>query len=116
MTVPPTIRSLIADAGGLRLPGILAESELACEGARFHSPRPLVVREYVVRDGAVVIVDGPETHEAGVWLCGTCASNVEVMASLMAAYDGALPWAARREFGNSVRAIAESGWTPKEQT
>jgi hypothetical protein len=115
MSVPPTIRSLIAEARGLSLPGILAEAELVCQGARFHSPRPLVVREYVVRGGKVIPVDTTESPEDSVWLCGTCASNVEVMTSLLVAYNGSLSWQARREFGNDVRAIAERGWI-KEQT
>lgn len=115
MSVPPTIKALISEAKGLSLPGILAEAELVCEGARFHSPRPLVVREYVVRGSKVTPVEGLDAPEDAVWLCGTCASNVEVMSSLLDAYNGALAWEARREFGNSVRAIAERGWI-REQT
>lgn len=115
MSVPPTIKTLISEARGLSLPGILAEAELVCQGARFHSPRPLVVREYVVRLGQVMPVEGLDSPEDAVWLCGTCASNVEVMTCLLTAYNGSLSWEARREFGNSVRAIAERGWI-KEQT
>ncbi len=112
MTVPPTIRALISEAKGLHLPGTLAE-EIVCQGARFHSPRPLIVDEYVVAGGKVTKVVGDQ-QEGSVWLCGTCASNVEVMASLLTAYDGALGWSCRREFGNDVRAIAERGWAKKE--
>ena len=38
-----------------------------CEGAKFHSPQPLVVREVVV---------GPAIEGRTAWLCSTCADNL----------------------------------------
>lgn len=107
MTVPPTILRLIAQAGGLVLPGVLAESPVACEAARHHSPRPLLVREYRVTKSGLEVFDGPASEPGTVWLCGTCASNVMVALALFEAHNGVLPWQARREFGNLVRAIAQ---------
>lgn len=113
MPVPPTIRRLVTQAGGLPLPGVLAETDGPCQGARFHSPRPLIVREYLVRDNSLVEVTSVVAPSDAVWLCATCASNVEVLVTLLRLH-GALPWSARREFGNAVRSIAERGWSTKE--
>lgn len=105
MAVPRTVARLIGEVGGLVLPGILAESPVSCEGAKFHSPQPMLVSEYVVaRDGLIEQLGA--TVPESVWLCGTCSANVNVLLSLMAAHNGTLPWEARREFGNLVRAIA----------
>lgn len=107
MSVPPTILRLIRQVNGLPLPGILAESPVSCEAAKHHSPRPLIVNEYqVLKDGLEPIFE--VTDEPGTaWLCGTCADNVRVALALFEAHDGVLPWQARREFGNLVRAIAQ---------
>lgn len=107
MTVPPNLLRLIAQVGGLNLPGVLAEAPTACEAAKHHSPRPLLVCEYEVRRDGLRLIEAVEDVPGTVWLCGTCAANVEVALALFASHGGALPWQARREFGNLVRAIAQ---------
>lgn len=108
MSVPPTILSLIRKVNGLPLPGILAESPVACEAAKHHSPRPLTVMEYRVhRAGLEPIYTVADSSDDTAWLCGTCADNIRVAIALFAAHEGDLPWQARREFGNLARAIAQ---------
>lgn len=105
MAVPPTVARLISEVGGLVLPGILAETPVSCEGAKFHSPQPMLVSEFIITRAGLVEHLGATAPDS-VWLCGTCSGNVNVMLSLLAAHGGNLPWEARREFGNLVRAIA----------
>lgn len=107
MSVPPNVLRLISAVGGLALPGVLAEAPVACEAAKHHSPRPLIVCEYEVRRDGLRLIETVEDTPNTVWLCGTCAANVEVALALFASHDGVLPWQARREFGNLVRAIAQ---------
>lgn len=108
MSVPPNLLGLIRKINGLPLPGILAESDVACEGAKHHSPRPLIVQEYeVLKDGLRPIHTIADDVPGAVYLCATCADNVRVALSLFASHGGVLPWEARREFGNLVRAIAQ---------
>lgn len=107
MSVPPNLLRLISQIGGLSLPGVLAESPMACEAAKHHSPRPLLVCEYEVRKEGLRLMEHVEDVPGSVWLCGTCAANVEVALALFASHGGVLPWQARREFGNLVRAIAQ---------
>lgn len=110
MAVPTNIRRLIKEAHGVPLPGVLTEVQ-QCEGAKFHSPQPLLVREYGL-DGAVLYPNDGEhsaVHDT-VWLCGTCASNLTVLLCLLRAHGGDLPWEARREFGNLVRALGMRAW------
>lgn len=107
MTVPPTILRLLQSATGLRLDGTLVEPSVACEAAKHHSPRPLLVCEYRVTRSRLEPLDGDTVEEGTVWLCGTCSDNVNVALALYDGHDGVLPWQARRELGNLVRAIAE---------
>lgn len=108
MAVPVTIKRLIQECHGLPLPGVLTEVQ-GCEGAKFHSPQPLLVREYGLDGQVLYPLDG--TKEApSVWLCGTCAANLTVLMCLLHAHDGDLPWEARREFGNLVRALGMRAW------
>jgi hypothetical protein len=81
------------DAGNRgKLPGRINDDEL-CQGAKFHSPTPLVVH--------AVTVSGRE------WLCATCRDNLAVFRHLLAEAGGSLPWPVARCFGNRLRALAE---------
>jgi hypothetical protein len=66
-----------------------------CQGAKFHSPRPLVVRAYETRDGGVI-------H-----LCPVCKDNIDLYDYLIGLYHDELPWPIRREFGNVLREAAK---------
>lgn len=73
-------------------------SGVACEGAKYHSPTPLVVEP--------VLLSATMT----VMLCGTCRDNVGTFLALMTASNGSLPWEVRREFGNLIRSLGQSAW------
>lgn len=63
-----------------------------CQGAKFHSPRPLSTRHWRFGD------------DVEVYLCPTCESNLEVLLHLDEQTSG-LSWPVLREFGNQTRAI-----------
>lgn len=94
MAVPVLVRDRLAEVGLVGLPGRPADG-LECQGARHHSPRPILVHEFDLGRGVTTI------------LCGTCLDNLRVLQHLMDTCDGPLPWPIRREFGNLVRALAE---------
>jgi hypothetical protein len=96
MSFPREIAAAVEQTGA-RLNGARFAIEVECEGARFHSPQPLVVREVQIRKGYKVM------------LCGTCADNLTTLKTLIASYDGELPWPVRREFGNQIRALLKDG-------
>lgn len=68
--------------------------ELECQGAKYHSPTPLHVRE--------VNIGGKK-----VPLCGTCQDNLNVYQELKKRTPDGVPWKVRREFGNRLRQIGE---------
>lgn len=72
-----------------------------CQGAKYHSPNPLLVEEVDLPSGETVT------------LCGTCVDNLRVLQAVMDHHDGEAPWPLRREFGNQIRAIAERGHRTK---
>lgn len=76
----------------------------ACQGAKFHSPSPLVLQE-------VDLVPWSPTVSEIVLLCGTCVDNLSVLQDLLAVNEGVLSWAVRREFGNLIRGLGMRGWT-----
>jgi hypothetical protein len=78
------------------LPGKLSR-DFPCEGAKFHSPRPLIVAE-------VILAGGRKAN-----LCGVCRDNLLVLRELLNKYDGSLPWDVRREFGNRLRSLVPMG-------
>jgi hypothetical protein len=97
--IPGEVLELIKGTPSLELPGLPAEGDLSCDGARFHSPRPMVVHAF--RSAGE---DAKTIH-----LCGTCADNVHLLMNLIKV--GKVPWAARRCFGNTVRRVAEQAAT-----
>jgi len=105
MPLPEHVRALLDEGGDWHLPG---EVEGECEGSRYHSPTPLLV--------STVPLVPPEWTGKGsaasprVVLCGTCRDNLTVLQRILLAKDGDIPWQARREFGNTIRAIGDRGW------
>ena len=81
-----------------------------CEGAVFHSPRPLFVKSTPL----VLSEWWPEDWFIGgrpdAWLCGTCRDNLSILLQMLHHTDGELRWEVRREFGNDLRALAMKGW------
>lgn len=102
MPLPEYTRALLG-AGGWRLPG---NGEVECEGSKFHSPTPLFVTK-------VPLVPRDWPAPAGVpmvSLCGTCRDNLTSLQQILLLTDGTVPWQVRREFGNTIRALADKGW------
>lgn len=100
MTFPERLATALDEAGITPETGSFAR-ETDCEGARFHSPNPLVIREVCL---------APDNEGVSALLCGTCADNLAVLQSLLLRHDGDVEWPVRREFGNLVRALALRGW------
>lgn len=107
MSFPPHVAEAIGDH--LDLPpapgGFYALADEVCEGARFHSPKPLVLLKVSIRPGK------PQKGDETATLCPTCAANFGLLQNLLVATDGNLSWPTRREFGNQLRALALTGWT-----
>jgi hypothetical protein len=73
----------------------------------------MVTKPYFMSGAVLYAVDGENARKTGesVFLCGTCAANLTVLLRLMAASSGELPWEVRREFGNTIRALADKAWS-----
>jgi len=110
---PQHIREAVASLDPTLLPGAVSDPEIACAGAKFHSPTPLTMRSYDLKGAVAYVVSGEKLREEGpdrVWLCGTCVANLKVLLLVLHAHDGELPWEVRREFGNRLRAVAFRAW------
>jgi len=94
MPVPRSIREHLAPDSTSHpgLPGLPLEG--SCMGSVHHSPRPIVLHEVDLDDGSHVV------------LCGTCKDNLDTLRYLMRTTTGPVPWPVRREFGNTIRALA----------
>lgn len=96
MNFPRGVASMLREVDASRLRGI-PTLELECAGAKFHSPKPLLVHR----------VELPNSHV--VHLCGVCRDNLRLLWELQTVRQGQLPWNIRREFGNQLRSLAISG-------
>lgn len=90
MAVSHVIAAALARAQDIDLPGESSE-DTECEGARFHSPKPLRVHLVDLGDGRYAT------------LCGTCRDNVAVLRLLEQLKVDDVPW--RRGFGNKLRSL-----------
>lgn len=108
--LPQHTERFLYGGGDWSLPG---EDDSRCEGAAFHSPRPLFTKH-------VMLVKpewfGPEPQFA-YWtmaprasLCGVCRDNLDILLQMLHATDGQLDWPIRREYGNDLRRLALRGW------
>jgi hypothetical protein len=84
------IRRALAQVDPDLLPGLPTGTERTCEGAKFHSPTPILLH-------AVSLADGRSAH-----LCGVCRDNLTVLLAL-----GEVDWETKREFGNKLRRLTE---------
>lgn len=94
--IPGQVLDLIDQTPSIELPGEPTR-EHECQGAKFHSPRPMLVHPFKV-------------DQRTVYLCGTCADNVQVLLALLTAHEGDVPWVVKRCFGNLVRSVAEAAF------
>jgi hypothetical protein len=90
VSVSHVIAAALARAQEIDLPGE-SSADAECEGAKFHSPKPLRVH----------LVDLGEGRYAT--LCGTCRDNVAVLRLLEQLKVDDVPW--RRGFGNQLRSL-----------
>jgi hypothetical protein len=88
------------------------DERIQCQGAKYHSPAPLMVRPVYLKDAVDFLVQGnPRTYgRPTVFLCATCTDNLRAYLALMVATGGQLEWPARREFGNLIRHLGTQGW------
>lgn len=106
MPLPEHTRALLYAGGDWHLPG---SDDAECEGSKFHSPTPLFV-------APVALIPAEWSARANaqfsprVVLCGTCRDNLAILQQILLATDGDIPWQVRREFGNTIRALADKGW------
>lgn len=91
MTFPPHIAETLG-----RYPKITQDREFTknytCQGARFHSPRPLEVHRVLI---------GKTT----IRLCGVCRDNLALLVELWEAEGGTPQWPVLREFGSGIREL-----------
>ena len=102
MSVP----SLIAEAVEGITPPFRSEfsHSMECEGAKFHSPTPLILHE-------VDLIPWDQTApRLYVKLCGTCRDNLWVYQQIMLRNDGDMTWELQRCFGNRIRGLAKRAW------
>lgn len=76
-----------------------------CDGAKFHSPIPLMT---------VCVELFPGTQ---VWLCPTCAAKLQAFVHLYEIDPDCLNWDVLREFGNTIRLLGQAiiNYRAKEQ-
>jgi hypothetical protein len=65
----------------------------SCQGAKFHSPTPLLVYPRLI-------------GERSVWLCGNCMAALQVYEQVALEHGGQVPTSATRAFANWVRDMA----------
>ena len=83
----------------------------ACEGSKFHSPRPLLVLPHDLRNHVGLALQEPAPSESeNVYLCGTCADNLTLYLAILLAYDGETPGSVRKDFGNTIRYLGDRAW------
>lgn len=92
MTFPRAIAEALRNVDPDTLPGAIA-ADAECEGAKFHSPTPLLLHEVALPGDRTAI------------LCGICRDNSSVLSALMVTFAEELEWPVRREFGNRLRAL-----------
>lgn len=107
MPLPEHTRALLYAGGDWHLPG---DDEAVCEGSKFHSPTPLFVDPFVTLIPTQWSAQASAQLSPRVALCGTCKDNLAILQQIMLACGGEVPWQVRREFGNSIRALADKGW------
>lgn len=87
--IPGPIADALPTDAEQRLGAYLADEGRVCEGAKFHSPNPLVLHEVRLPGGREVL------------LCGTCRDQLRVLHLLGPNPD----WSVARCFGNRVRLL-----------
>jgi hypothetical protein len=102
--IPPDLRSPLREM-------VLGTT---CQGSKFHSPTPLLVRPIYLSDLVILVADSvinaPPLHEDKVFLCATCEDNIAVYVTIKWAYDGMVPKKIKRDFGNIIHDLGDRAW------
>lgn len=91
MAFPRNIAGVLGKHPEITRPRILT-SVHECQGARFHSPKPLEVHRVLI-------------HQRSVFLCGICRDNLQLLVDLVGAESEPLAWIVLREFGSGIRQL-----------
>jgi hypothetical protein len=102
--IPGLVLDLLRDTPSAELTGVVTDQH-ECQGAKFHSPRPMIVHPFEL----------PQSEGEIVYLCGTCADNVQVLLALLTAREGSVPWVVQRCFGNLARRVAMQAYTNSKE-
>lgn len=89
---------------GIDSPSQWSDGFSACEGAKYHSPMPLVLH-------LVSLHPTDRTNRSReALLCAVCIDNLRTLQRLQVASNNDIPWPVLREFANQIRALARRGW------
>lgn len=84
-----------------------------CEGAKFHSPAPMLIQPIALGSAVARLVLGQPVVSSGaetVYLCSTCRDNLTVYLCVLYAHSGSTPDSVRRDFGNLTRSMGDRAW------
>jgi hypothetical protein len=102
------VPSLIEDYGplvnNLYFPnnGVLVR-DVNCEAAKFHAPKPLVVRRVSLTPWANEVLET-------AWVCGICADSLAMYQQFLAHFNGNVPYDIANRFAPLLRRMAVRGW------
>jgi hypothetical protein len=86
--------------------GVLARDK-ECEAAKFHAPKPLVLRKVSLVPWANSI----EQQDADIaWVCGICADSLAMYQQFLVHFDGHVPYDITNRFSSVLRRLANRGW------
>lgn len=83
--------------------GVLVK-ENPCEAAKFHAPKPMVVRRVSLTpwgDGNVL---------GTAWVCGVCADSLAMYQQFLMHFNGNIPYDIANRFAPLLRRLALHGW------
>jgi hypothetical protein len=84
--------------------GILAQDR-ECEAAKFHAPKPQVLRLV-----SLVPWDEKRKDEDTTWVCGICADSLAMYQQFLLHFDGHVPYDITNRFSSVLRRLANRGW------
>jgi hypothetical protein len=83
--------------------GVLGK-ENACEAAKFHAPKPMVVRRVSLTPW------GKSQALETAWVCGICADLLAMYQQFLRHFGGNIPYDISNRFAPSLRRLALRGW------
>lgn len=78
--------------------------DLACEAAKFHAPKPMVVRRVSLTPW------GNSKALDSAWVCGICADSLAMYQQFLMHFNGNIPYDISNRFSPSLRRLALRGW------